>query len=304
MNEEIDSPFNGFKAQPFDEIRTTNIIQGYGKKLGIKLSTNFSLPTVKIYRCNGTGYKFYFPFNLAGDSEFYESLNATSSYHSSWKREFQIAIDLATQIGTDANVLDVGCGFGAFLFALKEKGFRKTRGLEFNDAAVKAACEKGLKVTRDSVEDHAAQMKGQYDLVTCFQVLEHVSQVQQFIGSLVSLLKPGGKLVIAVPNNVPFFAGCHILALTNLPPHHMGLWNYDALKALEKLYKIELIRHDYDQVIGFGYYLVFLARYVISRPSTLGFRSRLNRGIASLRQVLTEKEKVLNRVIVVQFEKV
>ena len=116
----IQSPFGNYTTEVFDEIQSDFIIKRYKKELNIDVSKMFDeISKVQVIKCHKTGYKFYYPYSMAGDANFYESLNKGKLYHSKWKHEFQKAYDIALKLGSEAKVLDIGCGFGDFLMKLK-----------------------------------------------------------------------------------------------------------------------------------------------------------------------------------------
>ena len=95
-------------------------------------------------------------------------------------------------------LLDVGCGTGSFLSAIKQQGWRIS-GLEPDADARKLAKElHGFKVLPS--HELFNLTKGVYDAITLWHVLEHVHQLHEYIAQLKELLAPGGKIFIAVPN--------------------------------------------------------------------------------------------------------
>lgn len=102
-----------------------------------------------------------------------------------------------------AAVLDVGCGGGYALAALREMGFTRLAGVE-GDAGQTASCvKKGLAVelAQDTVAFLHAR-PGQFQLLLCLDVLEHVPHATQlsFVAALAGALSPGGRLLCTVPN--------------------------------------------------------------------------------------------------------
>ncbi len=95
-------------------------------------------------------------------------------------------------------LLDMGCGVGTFLHTMKEGGWQVT-GLE-PDADARKAGETlyGLSILPADVFERLPAES--FDAITLWHVLEHVHDLQGYIRKLNSLLKPGGKLFIAVPN--------------------------------------------------------------------------------------------------------
>ena len=96
------------------------------------------------------------------------------------------------------SLLDVGAGTGAFSHTMQEAGWRVT-GLEPDATARKNAQEKyGLALLNP---DELYHLPGQsFDVITLWHVLEHVHDLHGYLNAFHGILKPGGKLVIAVPN--------------------------------------------------------------------------------------------------------
>jgi SAM-dependent methyltransferase len=121
----------------------------------------------------------------------------------------QMAILLVQQIKphlhlpTSARILDVGCGFGFALGALRQLGYQNTVGLELSSeqAAVCRAAGHNVEVTQDSVEwlnKHLAE----FDFIILFDVLEHLPVGIQidFLRAIHGALRSGGQLLLTVPN--------------------------------------------------------------------------------------------------------
>lgn len=92
--------------------------------------------------------------------------------------------------------LDIGCGSGRFLRALRHSGW-EVAGLELNDDTATAARNVyGLTVetSLDVFEDNF------FDLITITHVLEHIRDPHQMLAECARLLKPGGVIAVAVPN--------------------------------------------------------------------------------------------------------
>ncbi len=97
------------------------------------------------------------------------------------------------------SVLDVGCSTGHFLDALKGKV--KTRvGLELSRDEV-AFIRKNLDfaVYNEPIAD-VEIAEGPFDLITCFQTLEHIDDPLSFLKAMHSHLKPSGHLYLELPN--------------------------------------------------------------------------------------------------------
>ncbi len=95
-------------------------------------------------------------------------------------------------------LLDIGAGTGAFVTTMLQAGWKVT-GLEPDSIARENAKQKhGIDLR--SAEDIYNLPSSSYDVITLWHVLEHVHDLHGYFSQFGTLLKPGGKLVIAVPN--------------------------------------------------------------------------------------------------------
>src|SRR5690606_26221549 len=101
--------------------------------------------------------------------------------------------------------LDVGCGAGLVCEPLARLGAAATgvdAALENVEVARHHAAGSGLDI--DYRQGELAELGlGMFDLVTCFEVLEHVADKRGFVGQLACHLAPGGLLVLSTPNRTP-----------------------------------------------------------------------------------------------------
>lgn len=159
------------------------------------------------------------------------------------KWEFRIALDL---LSDSSRILEVGVGEGNFLLAARRFG-REVEGLELNPSAAERARSKGFKVHQASLQKVGAGDIPLFDAACSFQVLEHVPDPRKFLEDMLKVLKPGGKLIISVPNaDVMRKIDPNNRDLLNQPPHHMGHWSEDVFLSLQKFLplKIKSIHKD------------------------------------------------------------
>lgn len=112
---------------------------------------------------------------------------------------------VSAETGLDkGEILDIGCGTGAFLSGMKAAGWSAT-GLEPDEAARKKARELYQLDPLPSNELFRLPA-AKYDAITMWHVLEHVHQLDDYLNRIEQLLKDRGVLFIAVPNLQSFDA--------------------------------------------------------------------------------------------------
>lgn len=130
-----------------------------------------------------------------------------------------------------STVLDVGAGNGYFVTLAREEFALQADGLEISDREIRFAKDVlGVDLINEDVATHGRQ----YDVVTCFNVIEHVPSVRPFFAHLLSCLRPGGLLVVTTPNPKCVHARVKGLKRWNMvdPPHHINLLTRQALTTL------------------------------------------------------------------------
>jgi 2-polyprenyl-3-methyl-5-hydroxy-6-metoxy-1,4-benzoquinol methylase len=100
-------------------------------------------------------------------------------------------------------LLDIGCGLGYFLDAAQDVGF-EVAGVEFNPQAVRAIRQKyAFPVYEGAVETQPIP-EGSFDVVTMFDVIEHLHDPFTTLKRLRSLLRPGGGLALSTMDSESF----------------------------------------------------------------------------------------------------
>jgi 2-polyprenyl-6-hydroxyphenyl methylase/3-demethylubiquinone-9 3-methyltransferase len=105
-------------------------------------------------------------------------------------------------------VIDIGCGGGILTESMARRGASVT-GIDLSEKALQVAdlhsLESGVQVRYEliSAEAMAAREAGQYDIVTCMEMLEHVPDPAAIVQACASLVKPGGHVFFSTLNRNP-----------------------------------------------------------------------------------------------------
>ena len=238
----VASPITGKSAKVIASRNTHEIINLYKEIFDIDISRFFinKEREILLCQCNESGYKFYYPANIVGDSDFYHRLEKNYWYYMPIKWEFEESINHFT----GGAILEIGSAKGDFL-AIVQQSYPDAElvGLELNKEAAKVANIRGFDVRLELSSDHVKSNKEKYDVVASFQVLEHISSPMDLLKDAVEMLKPGGKLIIGVPDNSIRATPSLFVTIDNIlnmPPHHQGIWDISSLSYLIKILPLRL----------------------------------------------------------------
>jgi len=157
------------------------------------------------------------------------------------------------------SVVDIGCGSGSFLLAIKNEAV-KTLGIDPN----KINCQKATEHNLTTINDYPENIKNhdsEFDIASSFEVIEHLYTHENIIKSMEKMLKSGGLGIITTPNAfniirtlVFVFKQEHHDSLLDPTrsslPEHIRLWSYNMAKRIcnkesdlrvERIYGIGLI---------------------------------------------------------------
>lgn len=102
-----------------------------------------------------------------------------------------------------ATILDLGCGNGCYLYFIKQYGYTNLIGLDTSAEQVAIAQHLGIsEVQQGDIDTYLTTYDKPTDLVLLMDMVEHLSRQETFdlLDRVYALLKPGGKLLLHVPN--------------------------------------------------------------------------------------------------------
>jgi 2-polyprenyl-3-methyl-5-hydroxy-6-metoxy-1,4-benzoquinol methylase len=97
-------------------------------------------------------------------------------------------------------VLDVGCAQGANADTLRGAKATRLVGIEIDEGFAEVARSRYDEVITGSVEDKLPWAPGSFDTILCYDVLEHLRDPWSVLAGLRELLRPGGRVHVALPN--------------------------------------------------------------------------------------------------------
>ena len=153
---------------------------------------------------------------------------------------FERCLDLISRYQARGNLFDVGAATGYFLTLAKRRGFGVS-GVDVSSTAAQEARRKGIDVrvgTLETIDYPSAS----FEVVTLFDVLEHVPHPDSFIRHAADLLAPGGILMGSTPDSGSAYARImgrrwHLL----FPPEHLVLLNDYSLRLLLSKHGLETV---------------------------------------------------------------
>lgn len=153
-------------------------------------------------------------------------------------------------------LLDIGCGVGDFLHVAENKGWQCT-GVEPSEEAREIARQriKGDLLYSEDLEQLPDQS---FDLITMWHVLEHVDDLKWQVAQLQRLIKPNGRIVIAVPNYRSYdgrFYNAFWAAYD--VPRHLNHFNKTVVTKIFKTSGLSLV--SMDKLVWDAYYISFMS---------------------------------------------
>lgn len=153
-------------------------------------------------------------------------------------------------------LLDIGCGVGDFLHVAENKGWQCT-GVEPSEEAREIARQR-IKGDLLYSEDLNHLPDQSFDLITMWHVLEHVDDLKWQVAQLQRLIKPNGRIVIAVPNYRSYdgrFYNAYWAAYD--VPRHLNHFNKTVITKMFKTSGLSLV--CMDKLVWDAYYISFMS---------------------------------------------
>ncbi|HXD75099.1 MAG TPA: methyltransferase domain-containing protein [Vicinamibacterales bacterium] len=174
-------------------------------------TTKYRMASYRVVICRSCGmmYNGDFPHpkdvGATFDENYYRNVQAEAfahvggAGHDASRPIYEMGMAVVEKRAGKGRVLDVGCAFGSFIELAKSRGWTAS-GVEVSPYSSKFAREsRGLDVFTGDLADYTAAAES-FDLVTLWDVIEHVREAQGTLTRAARLLKPGGHLMLTTDN--------------------------------------------------------------------------------------------------------
>jgi SAM-dependent methyltransferase len=198
---------------------------------GAVLATKDGRTVIDCRHCN---YAHVFPMYSEQELEaYYANVFSESTPSHLWFEKVQNIL----RWKTSGTILDLGCWEGAQLEHFVKAGWTCT-GLELNTKAAAVSQAKGIEILQVSLREFFTHCAGQsWDVINVAYVLEHIPQPVEFLSQIRSHLKPGGILILEVPNDFSPLQMAYLRKQNADPywiflPEHVNYFNKESLERL------------------------------------------------------------------------
>ena len=134
------------------------------------------------------------------------SPQACESHRHTFRSYFKKHLPKSTQ----AKILDIGCGYGSFLYFLQKEGYQDIYGVEISPEQVNAAKRIGIpNVSFGDLSEYLSAHQEQFDCIVALDVIEHFpkSEICALLELAFHALRGGGSIILQVPNGGSPFSG-------------------------------------------------------------------------------------------------
>lgn len=190
-----------------------------------------------LHECSKCQVQFWIPFKNPGAEryegyepylkEYYNKMDIISRDNCEWMVKGQWNTNqflkyLPHQNPKDKKLLDLGCGTGEFQVVMENLGYQ-VYGVDFNKYAVGIAKSYlGLKniYQEDIFEFLQKQKREEFDVITGFEIFEHLDNPKKFLELIYQALKSDGYLALSFPNQNRYWGKSY-----DFPYSHLTRWN-------------------------------------------------------------------------------
>lgn len=170
-------------------------------------------------------------------------------------------------------ILDLACGTGAFVAEAVRQGY-DAWGVDFDKEEIDLARSWGVKsaVVQD-IFSFLGNNKEEFDIITGFEIVEHVENPAHLIALCFGALKKGGSLVLSTPNRNRHWG--RIDESWDFPPHHLLRWDKESLRKILNAQGFEVMKIEHQILFE-----TYVLDKVLARVGLLGKSEKENKPVS------------------------
>ena len=147
---------------------------------------------------------------------------------------------LSFNIDKDAKILDLGCGYGSLVYNIFHRGYSNIYGIDTNESRINIG-HNHYNVLQSNILHYSGDTipfkNYKFDIILCFDVLEHIYKLNNFLkNQVVRVMKTNGLFIFSTPNkyiNIPWEI-INRKSFTEYRKYHCSLQNIRSLKKILK----------------------------------------------------------------------
>jgi SAM-dependent methyltransferase len=151
------------------------------------------------------------------------------------RRRFEVLQRLAGgAVASAREIAEIGCGHGLLQLQIEEAYDRDVTGFDLNEVALKQNVSRRSAINCYDIYQKDLALRGKFDLIFLFDVLEHITDEDGFLGAVLFHLAPGGKLAVNVP------AGTWAFSEYDVAVGHVRRYSIGSLREMAKRNHLEI----------------------------------------------------------------
>jgi len=176
---------------------------------------------------------------------------------------------ISKYISSGKTLLDVGAHTGTFVAEAAKAGFG-AQGIDLNLASVKRAKELGIPIEHLSIENFKSDKL--FDIVTIFDVIEHLADPMAALKKINDLLSVGGYFIVNTPDVNSYFAKKYGIFWRHIDLEHFFYFSKKSLsKILENLgFKVVAVKNNVFE-LEYEWGIRRICRYILGKEKRNGF---------------------------------